>query len=198
MKKSLIVSMVFGIMLAFGSLANAVPIVDVVQSPTGYFVDSDAHKYDSPYYRWNGDDWGWKHNAIGGTITSASLNISAFDVDNPTDQPFDPEMDLVYAYDDGVKTLLGNLTGVSDTWSFATFNLGSSFFNDINSGLQVWLEIDSGDTGWAVTLAKSALSVDGAQLPNPNPGAAVPEPSTFLLLGAGLAGIGFLRKRVRG
>ena len=43
------------------------------------------------------------------------------------------------------------------------------FYNDIASGLMVWMEIDSTDDGWAVTLnPNSALSIDGGTLPNPN------------------------------
>jgi hypothetical protein len=189
MKKSGILFIVFGIMLAFGSLAYAVPVVDVQQYPTGYFVDSDANKYAWPYYRWSGDDWGWTHNAISANFSTATLNISAFDVDEESG-----EVDEIYAYDNGVMTLIGTLVGVDNTWSYTTFTLGSNFFDDIASGLQVWMVIDADDEGWAVTLSKSALSVDSGQIPNPNPGA-VPEPATFLLFGAGLAGVGLLKKK---
>ncbi|MCS6986329.1 MAG: hypothetical protein NZM40_02675 [Sphingomonadaceae bacterium] len=34
----------------------AVADVDVVEAPTGFFVPTDAQKYDWPYYRWFGDD----------------------------------------------------------------------------------------------------------------------------------------------
>ena len=186
MKKILFV--VLGMLLMFGTLANAAVTTDVIQYPTGYFVDVDANKYDSPYYRWYGDDWGWTHNAIGGSITSATLNISAFDVDYSYG-----ERDAIYAYDDGTKTLLGYLAGGNDIWSYTTFALGASFYNDIASGLMVWMEIDSTDDGWAVTLAKSALSIDGGTLPNPNPNP-VPEPATLLLFGVGLVGVGIARR----
>jgi hypothetical protein len=36
--------------------ASAAAIIDTVQAPTGYFVPTDADKYNWPYYRWHGDD----------------------------------------------------------------------------------------------------------------------------------------------
>ena len=185
MKKILLI--VLGMLLMFGTLANAA-VTDVIQSPTGFFVPDETQVYDWPYYRWYGDDWGWTHNAIGGTITTATLNISAWDVDAASG-----EVDEIYADDNGVMTLLGTLSGLNDDWGYTTFNLGSNFFDDIASGLQVFMEIDSTDDGWAVTLAKSALSIDGGTLPNPNPNP-VPEPATLLLFGVGLVGVGIARR----
>ena len=70
--------------------------VDVVEAPTGFFVPTDAQKYDSPYYRYVSEDWGWVHNAIAGVITSAELLIAAFDVDYSLG-----ELDEIFAMDDG-------------------------------------------------------------------------------------------------
>ena len=69
-------------MAALG-FASAHAAVDTVQYSTGYFVDVDAHKTNSPYYRYAGSDWGWQHGAIGSGFATASLNISAYDVDEP-------------------------------------------------------------------------------------------------------------------
>ena len=186
--KLLMVSL--GILLMSSTLANAA-FVDVVQSPTGYFVPSAAQVYNWPYYRWYGDDWGWTHGAYGGSITTADLNISAWDVDAAQG-----EVDNIYAYDNGAPTLLGSLNGLNNDWGYTTFNLPSNFFDDIASGLQVQMQIDANDEGWAVTLAKSALSIDGGTLPPPNPGTnAVPEPASMFLLGSGLLGaVGVRRK----
>lgn len=193
-------AMVAGLLLSMGSAAYAVTVTDVQDfsknTSTTYFVDSDGNKYSSPYYRWYNEDWGWKHAAISGSVTSASVNISAFDVDWAYG-----EVDKVYAYDNGVKTLLGTLTGQDNTWAFTTFDLGSNFFDDINAGLEIFVDIDSTNnySSWALTLAKSALSIDGGQLPDPDPGPSqpVPEPSTFALLGLGAAGVLFARRRAK-
>ncbi len=179
----------------FGTFSPANALVDVVQSPTDYFTPTDAQKYDSPYYRWYGDDWGWTHSEVSGTFGTATLSISAFDVDyDNVSINYTGERDAIYAYDDGVKTFLGYLAGGNDIWSYTTFTLGNNFFDDIASGLEVSIEIDTTYQGWAVSLAKSVLNLDGGSLPNPNPNP-VPEPSTLLLLGGGLAGLAFARKR---
>ena len=92
--KFLLLAMV--LLLGVSGIAQAA--IDVVQAPTGYFVPTDAQKLSSPYYRWAGDDWGWQHNAITDTITSASLSISAFDVDDGSGY-YPPQIDNIYALD---------------------------------------------------------------------------------------------------
>ena len=197
MKKRIAILLVFSLLLAFAAIAQADISTDVIQTPTNYFTPTDADKYNSPYYRYGNADWGWTHNAIAGTINSATLNISAYDVDYESWDPtrWSGERDAVYAYDNGVKTFIGYLAGAGDQWSYTTFTLGSNFFDDINAGLQVWLDIDSTNQGWAVALSKSALSIDGGQIPGPGPGQ-VPIPGAVLLFAPGLAGLAVIRKKM--
>ena len=170
-----------------GGQAQAAPVTDTVEAPTGFFVPTDAQKLDAPFYRGAGEGLGWTHGMIGGAIASASLNISAFDVDAPD------EVDNIYAMDSGVWTLLGSLTGSTNAWDFTSFMLGANFYDDINAGLQVKMEIDTTGGRWFVALGKSSLSVDGGSLPPPVPG--IPEPETYAMLLAGLAAMGAVARR---
>jgi len=194
MKKRIVTLLFVSLLLAVTGLAQAAPLVDTIQYPTGYFVQYDSQKYSSPYYRDQYEDWGWQHNAISGNITSATLNISAFDVDNYSSASW-YEHDLIYAYDGANKVLLGELAGASDIWSYTSFTLDSKFYDDIATGLKVWMDIDTTSGGnWLVTLSKSALSIDGGTIPNPNP--TVPIPGAILLFAPGLAGLVAIRRRM--
>lgn len=181
-----------GLIAAVASF-NASAAVDVVEYNTGYFQDpSQSVNIYSPYYRGHAGDWEWAHNAITGSFSSATLNISAWDVDY-----IQGERDIIYALDSGTWVNLGYLGGGNNSWSYTTFNLGSNFFDDIEAGLQVKIDIDSTLSGWAVALAKSAISTDKDALPSPNPtvAAPVPEPETYAMLLAGLGLLGFTAKR---
>jgi hypothetical protein len=173
--------------VGLASVAHA-GVVDTVQYGTGYFVDTDANKTVSPYLRGANEDWSWQQNPIVGSFANATLNISAYDVDASSG-----EVDQIWAKDNGTWKLLGNLSGQNNQWSFSTFTLGSEFYNDINAGLEVKIDISHGATKWVVALAKSTIATDGAALPSPIP--AVPEPETYVMLSVGLALIGTLSKR---
>ena len=197
MKKRLVSLLVLSLLVAFTAMAQASGYTDTIQAPTGYFVPTDGQKYDAPYYRWWDEDWGWTHNALSGVVTSittATLNISSFDVDSPYG-----EEDKIYVYnnDNSSWDYLGTLVGKSDEWSYDTFVLGSQYFDEILAGLQVWVDIDTTHDydNWALTLAKSVISIDGSSIPNPEPGT-VPIPGALLLLAPGLAGLAVIRKKM--
>ena len=177
---------------------QAAPTVDTIDASSGqantYFVPSDAQKGVSPYYRNAGEDWGWQHNAIGGAITSAALNVSAFDVDyDGVGNLGGGERDEIFAWDSGAWVSLGFLGGSNNAWAFTNFVLGANFYDDIAVGLKVKMDIDSTNNGWLVTLAKSTLTIDGANPGNPQPG--VPEPASWALMIAGLGIVGASMRR---
>ena len=176
---------------AIAAQSNAAAVTDVVQSPSGFFVPTDAQKFNSPYYRSANQDWAWQHGAIAAGFTTANLSISAFDVD------FDAgEIDNIYADDNGTWVLLGALAGADETWSYGnTFSLGSNFFDDIATGLKVRVDISVGSPTWFLTLGKSVLTTDGAPLPPVLPG--IPEPSTWAMLIAGFGLVGAVARRRR-
>jgi hypothetical protein len=181
--------------------AMTVDTIDVSSGQANtYFVPSLGQEFDSPYFRREGQDWGWQHNAIGAMFATASLSISAWDVDNPSTNPnHDDEIDVIQAYSTDLAAWVdvGVLAGTSDAFSYTTFNLDNSWFNEIAAGLMVQILIDEldQDNYWGVSLAKSVLSLDGAPLPNPNPGA-VPVPAALWLFGTALAGLaGFGRRK---
>ncbi len=91
---------------------------------------------------------------------------------------------------------VGELAGSTNTFSFTTFNLGASWFDEIAAGLMVQILIDQNDTNfWGVSLAKSVLSIDGAPLPDPNPNP-VPLPAAVWLFGTAILGlVGFGRRK---
>ncbi len=173
--------------------ASAVAVVDVVDSPS-YFFAGPGQETDAPYYRWYDEDWSWQHNALASSYATAELKISAWDVDY--DQG---ERDIISIYnvDTNLWEDLGALAGANDVFAFTTFDI-SAYASSIADGLQVRIDIDSTNTRdfWAVSLAKSVITLDGAIGPGPNP-SAVPEPSTWLLMGLGLIGLVTLRKRAK-
>ena len=191
----------FCLLIAFGKV-SAIEL-DTIDASSGqadtFFVPSAGLEFVDPYFRYEGEDWGWQHNAIVNPFTTATLSISAFDVDNPSSFPLvDDEIDVIQGFDNATMDWLtiGTLAGSTDVYSFTTFDLDSSWFPEIQSGLMVRMLIDDLGTGvWGVTLAKSVLSLDDATLPNPNP-SAVPVPAAVWLFGSALLGLaGFGRRK---
>ena len=194
--------------LLIGALFNASSVtaatVDTIEatSPTAnaspnYFAPSGIATYSSPYYRRAGQDWDWAHNAVTSPYKTATLSVSAFDVDNPSETAgVSNETDEIYGWETSSLSweLIGVLADATDIYSFTTFNLGSSWADEISTGLMVRMLIDQTDQGWLVTLAKSVLATDGAPIGNPNPGT-VPVPAAAWLFGSAVLGFFGMRRR---
>lgn len=167
----------------------------IAEAPTGFFVPTEAQRGEySTYFRGADEDWGWQHEAAMTTVTSAALSISAFDVDTPSG-----EVDNIYALDGTVWTLLGTLEGTTQAWTVTTFDLGADFFDDIESGLEIRMDIAAGGApGFWVSLGKSAITTNGTPLPDLGLSAGtqvVPVPGAVLLGSIGLGFSGWLCRR---
>lgn len=203
MRKLKSLSFVTGVLMVAFTCQSFAAVVDVIDANDGqagtFFAPTFADRANSAggFYRTMDQDWGWQHNTFAAGFTTASLNISAWDVDNPGAVPgFTDEIDTIQALDSGgVWQTLGNLDGANDIFSFTTFALDATWFDEIVAGLSVRMLIDQNDELWFVSLAKSVLEVDGGTLPNPNPNV-VPVPAAVWLFGTALLGlVGFNKRR---
>lgn len=153
----------------------------------------EDHDYKGLY---TGNIWGpsgeysWAHNGLGtsSSLTSAKLKINAYDVDAPA------EVDKVFAFDTSLNdwVSLGNLWGKNNKSKTTSFTLGSEWFDEIASGLQMKILFLS--QGWATKLNWAKLYVDGKYCP---PVSAVPVPAAAFLFAPALLGFMGLRRKAQ-
>ena len=190
------------VLFSLGANAATVDTVDYTDNGSGYyFVPPATSPTASPYYRNYNGDWGWQHNAISETITTATLSVSAWDVDEaPCGYSGGCEVDTIEAYDAsaGSWISLGSLAGDDNSWSYTTFDLTSytELYDDISTGLMIQMNIDSTHTSstWLVSLAKSVLNINEGVLPPPNPNV-VPVPAAVFMFAPALLGLLGLRRK---
>jgi len=199
------------------AMAGTVDTIDATSGQANtYFVPALGQELNSPYYRGypnssagtnlgvppsTTDDWGWKHNPVV-LYTTATLNISAYDVDFGSG-----ERDAIYIGSNTGPTLirLGYLSGANNAFSFTAFDV-SGYPLLLAAGLKVWMAINTGNQidpagtdGWLVSLSKSVLTTDGSNPGNPNPtSTTTPLPAALPLFATGLGALGLIgwrRKR---
>ncbi len=101
-------------------------------------------------YRGSDQDFGWTHtfDPSGTTISSVSLEIMAWDVDYDSG-----ERDLIYV--DG--NMIGELKGADGASTNTMFTIDLTLLTD--GTLNVWIDVDSTNDGWAVMIDWSRLTV---------------------------------------